>query len=184
MKTVEEEGLGTVEIFPLPAEEALLKDLLTEVFRESWREIRFGILIQGAVFEIAAPGAPQRISMRNGYLRVDFGAWHFQLCIGEHRGSPERPVSSGLAIHRRTARAEFYRVLGEDAPTSWGLRLFNGAGEQQLTVMLPHPFLAQDMSVLAAPDWSRLALWDRLRKRYLELDADPRDRSGRRFVHR
>lgn len=183
MKVVEEEGMGTLEIFPLPVDRETLRGLLTEVFAEHWQAVRFGILIQGAVFEIAAPNAPHKVSMLDGYLTVDFGAWHFHLCIGEHRGTAENPVSSGLAIHRRTARAELYRMVSGDAPTSWGLRLYNGAGEQQLTVMLPNPFLSHDMGLLAEPQWEQLALWDRLRHRYLGLDADPRDRSGKRFVH-
>ena len=184
MKVVEEEGMGTLEVFSLPTDESLLQALLTEVFSDCWEQIRFGILIQGAVFEIAAPNAPHRISMQDGYLTVDFGAWHFHICIGAHRGMPGHPVSSGLAIHRRTARAEFYRVLHDGAPTSWGLRLFNGASEQQLTVILPNPFLTPDEGRPCEPVWERLALWDHLRARYLGLESDPRDRLGKRFVHR
>lgn len=183
MRTVEEEGMGVLELFPLPAEQAVLEALLGDIFRDHWQQVRFGILIQGAVFEIAAPNAPVGISMLDGYLTVDFGSWHFHLCIGEHRGSQGHPVSSGLALHRRTARAEFYRLLGDGAPTSWGVRLFNGAGEQQLTVMLPNPFLSEEMGLLAQPDWDQLLVWDRLRERHLRLPPDPRDRSGRRFVH-
>jgi hypothetical protein len=34
------------------------------------------------------------------------------------------------------------------------------------------------------PDWSRLALWDHLRSRWLGLaEPDPFDRSGRGFRH-
>lgn len=183
MKVVTEEGMGTLEIFPLPVEQSLLQEMLTEIFSEHWQSVRFGTLIQGAVFEIAAPNAPHKISMLDGYLTVDFGAWHFHLCIGAHRGTPESPVSSGLALHRRTARAELYRIVHGDAPTSWGLRLYNGAGEQQITVMLPNPFLSHEMGMLPAPQWDELAVWDRLRNRYLGLEADPRDRSGKRFVH-
>jgi hypothetical protein len=39
------------------------------------------------------------------------------------------------------------------------------------------------MKPLAQPDWSRLAMWDALRKRYLSLDPDPKDRSGTHFDH-
>ena len=36
---------------------------------------------------------------------------------------------------------------------SWGLQLFNGAGEQQITVLLPNPFLdAVTDKVLKEPD--------------------------------
>lgn len=183
MRVVDEEGVGNLEIFPLSTEEPALLSLLTEVFTEHWQTIRFGTLIQGAVFEIAAPQAPRRISMLDGYMTVDFGTWHFHLCIGEHRGSKGHPVSPSLALHRRTSRAELYRIVSGGAPTSWGMRLFNGAGEQQMTVMLPNPFLSEEMGILDQPDWSQLALWDRLRQRYLGLQADARDRSAKAFVH-
>jgi hypothetical protein len=66
-----------------------------------------------------------------------------------------------------------------------GLRLFNGEDEQQTTILLPNPFLSVDSEkVLKTPDWSRLALWDRIRARWLGLtEPDPFDRSGRRFTH-
>jgi hypothetical protein len=53
-----------------------------------------------------------------------------------------------------------------------------------MTLLLPNPFLdpAAD-KVLEAPDWSRLALWDELRARWLGLGADALDRSGKRFRH-
>ena len=90
-----------------------------------------------------------------------------------------------LAHHRRTGRAELYRRLSRaGAPVSWGLRLFNGKGEQQITVLLPNPFLDQADKILKTPDWSRLALWDKLRSRWLGLtEPDPTDRSGRGFSH-
>jgi hypothetical protein len=183
MRVVEEEGMGLLEIFPLSTEEADLLALFTEIFTEHWQHVRFGTLIQGSVFEVAAPNAPHKISMLDGYLTVDFGSWHFHLCIGPHRGSTRHPVPTGLALHRRTARAELYRIVADGAPVSWGLRLFNGAGEQQITVMLPNPFLS-DHGILRKPDWNRLLLWDRLRARYLHLtEADPRDRSAKAFIH-
>jgi hypothetical protein len=65
------------------------------------------------------------------------------------------------------------------------LRLFNGQGEQQTTILLPNPYLSPDADkVLKMPDWSRLDLWDRLRARWLGLvESDPFDRSGRGFSH-
>ena len=185
METTTEPGMGRLEIFALePSEETLLA-LLEDLFANHWREIVFGTLIQGAVFEIRAPNAPRRIGLLDGYLTIDFASWHFHICIGPHTGSPGgSPVDADLARHRRTARAELYRVLdGEGAPVSWGLRLFNGADEQQLTVFLPNPFLDPDDSIRKEPDWARLALWDRLRAEWLGLPADPRDRSAKGFHH-
>ncbi|AWB08353.1 hypothetical protein A6A40_25285 (plasmid) [Azospirillum humicireducens] len=181
-RVVEEPGMGRVEIFTLPTDQDLLLALLKDAFEVWWRDIVFGSLVQGAVFEIRAPNAPRKVSLFDGYLTVDFGAWHFHVCIGPHRGTPRNPVDPELARIRRTARAEMYRVLGADgAPRSWGLRLFNGKGDQQMTLFFPNPFLGENDRILKEPDWSRLSMWDRFRERYLGLMPDPLDRSGRGF---
>ena len=44
-------------------------------------------------------------------------------------------------------------------------------------------FLSKDMKIVKEPDWNLLALWDHLRKRYLGLDPDPKDRLATRFWH-
>ena len=119
--------------------------------------------------------------MFDGYLTIAFGVSHFHLCIGTHKGAPPE-----LAQHRQTARAELYRCLDrKGAPISWGLRLFNGYDEQQITVLLPNPFLDPDTDKSRkTPDWKQLGLWDSLRERWLGLgEPNPIDRSGRRFRH-
>lgn len=184
LRTAREPGMGDLEILPLPVDEPALFALLEDLFVHHWREIVFGSLIQGAVFELRAAAPPTRVSLLDGYLTVAFGESHLHVCIGEHRGSRRHPVSPELARHRRTARAELYRSLDpEGAPVSWGLRLFNGAGEQQLTVFLPNPFLDDTGRIRSEPDWSRLALWDDLCARTLGRASDPKDRSARRFFH-
>ena len=176
---------ATVEIFPLPTDEESLEALLRELFEQHWDKITFGPLIQGAAWEIRAPHAPTQVGMLDGYLTVAFGASHFHLCIGPHEGTRGNPTPAALARHRRTASAELYRRLDKSgAPVSWGLRLFNGHDEQQVTIILPNPFLSADDKVLQIPDWSRLELWDRLRARWLgATEPDPFDRSGRGFSH-
>jgi hypothetical protein len=184
-RVVDPDG-ATVEVFPLPTDESSLVMLLRSLFEEHWAEITFGPIIQGAAWEIRAPHAPTHIGMLDGYLTVAFGATHFHLCIGPHKGTKRDPTPEALARHRRTARAELYRRLDHSgAPISWGLRLFNGQDEQQTTILLPNPFLSADSEkVLKVPDWSRLALWDRIRARWFGLaEPDPFDRSGHRFSH-
>lgn len=171
-----------LEVFPLPVDEATLLDVLTELFERWWPSIQFGTLIQGAAFEVRAAHQP-RLSMLDGYLTVACGDYHFHLCIGEHRGDPGRPVGADLARRRRCAHAELQRRWIDGAPRSWMLRMFNGDGDQQLTVLLPNPFLSDESELLAEPDWSRLALWDELRRRHLSLPPDPADRLGTEFVH-
>ena len=183
-RRVEESGVGMLEVFALDTSERFLMALCKDIFEHYWSSIHFGILIQGAVWEIKAPNAPRRIALHDGYLTVDFGAWHFHVCIGPHKGTSRNPATLELAAHRRTNRAELYRLLDDNAaPVSWGLRLFNGKDEQQMTVFLPNPFLSDELAPLDEPDWTRLGLWDHLRKTCLGLDGDPKDRSARRFTH-
>jgi hypothetical protein len=183
-KIVEEPGSGTLEIFPLPTNEAFLKELLTDIFTIFWDKIHFGTAVQGAVWEIRAPNAATKIGLLDGYLTVDFGHWHFHICIGEHRGSRKFPVSAELAQHRKTARAELYRNLkGDGSATSWGLRLFNGADEQQMTVFLPNPFISIEQKIVKEPIWEQLDMWDYLREKYLGLGPEETDRMAKKFIH-
>ena len=176
---VDADGGGREQRWPLPTDEHSLVDLVHLCFEEYWDDIWFGVLVQGAAWEVAAPNPPKRISMNDGYATVDFGRWHFHLCIGAHKASgPE------LGRIRRCARAELYRRIGDDGcPTSWGARLFNGRDEQMMTLMLPNPFLTNDQQIRDEPAWGQLELWDRLRANYLGLDPDPLDRSGKGFRH-
>ncbi|HJT76810.1 MAG TPA: hypothetical protein VJ739_06370 [Gemmataceae bacterium] len=177
---------SVLDVFALPTDPASLEELLRDLFENHWQEITFGPIIQGAAWEMQAASAPTHIGVLDGYITIAFGAPHFHLCIGEYKGMGGRPASAELARHRRTARAELYRLLdGDGNPVSWGVRLFNGKDEQQITVLLPNPFLSpHNEKILESPDWSRLALWDRLRARWLgQTEPDPLDRSARRFRH-
>jgi hypothetical protein len=184
-RIVEADGTP-LDVFSLPTDAASLEELLRDLFENHWREITFGILIQGAAWEMKADRAPSRIGMLDGYLTVAFGAAHFHICIGDHKGPRSHPTPPAVAHHRRTSRAELYRRIGRScAPISWGVQLFNGANEQQITALLPNPFLHPETDrILKEPDWSRLALWDKLRARWFGLNfPDPVDRSAGRFVH-
>lgn len=176
-QTVTTEDGGTEHRWPLPHDEQSLLDLIHLCFDKYWDEIWFGVIIEGAAWEVAAPNAPTRISTYDGYATIDFGRWHFHLCIGEHvQSGPE------LGRIRRCARAELYRRLGGDGtPASWGVRLFNGRDEQLMTVLLPNPFLTNEQQVRDIPAWGQLELWDRLRSVYLGLGPDELDRAGRGF---
>jgi hypothetical protein len=175
---VTEPGNGTVEIFSLPTDETTLVDLVTMIFTDYWEHIHFGVLVQGAAWEVAAPNAPVKIGTLDGYITVDFGRWHFHLCLGEHTASgPE------LGRIRRCARAELYRMLHDDKPSSWGLRLFNSEDTQLMTVFFPNPWLDDIQHPVAEADWDRLEAWDAIRERFLGLPADPLDRTAAGFRH-
>jgi hypothetical protein len=175
-----------LDVFSLPTDVASLEELLRDLFENHWREIVFGLLIEGAAWEMRADAAPTRIGLSDGYLTIAFGVQHFHICIGETKGSRIHPTSPELARRRRTARAELYRRMRRSCtPMSWGLRLYNGANEQQITVFLPNPFLDPETDrFLPEPDWSRLALWDALRARWFGLsEPDPADRSATRAAN-
>ncbi|MEX2148276.1 MAG: hypothetical protein WED01_14805 [Candidatus Rokuibacteriota bacterium] len=135
--------------------------LLVEIFTDHWAEVFAGPIIEGAAYEIRFPEAP-RLSMLDGYLTVDVGAWHFHLCVGDHRGAP-----GDLARVRRVARAAFFRTEGGSCvPGSWGVRLWNGRGEQMITVFFPNPYLDEQQHRTREPRWEQTRLWQGLRDRY------------------
>lgn len=178
---IDEYGEDT-EIFPIAVDEDVLRRILDALFGRWWADIRFGPIVQGAVYELRAPQQP-RLVMLDGYLTIDFEGWHVHLCIGEHVGAPGHPVDPEVARVRRCAYAELARIWMDGAPTSWMFRMYNGAGTQQLTVLLPNPFLDDDQRPLPEPEWDRLACWDELRRDVLALPPDPADRLGRGFRH-
>ncbi|MBI2217879.1 MAG: hypothetical protein HYU51_11320, partial [Candidatus Rokubacteria bacterium] len=93
---------------------------------------------------------------------VDTGPWHFHLCVNDHTGAP----TPEAARVRRVARAAFFRGAGDGCvPMTWGLRLWNGRGEQMITVLFPNPYLDDD-NVMVEPRWEKTALWDDFRRRY------------------
>ena len=51
----EEERSGDLEVFPIACDEVTLLSVLTELFENWWQHIRFGTLIDGAVYELRAP---------------------------------------------------------------------------------------------------------------------------------
>jgi len=52
--------------------------------------------------------------------------------------------------------------------------MWNGRGEQMLTVFFPNPWLDPERQrYVAEPDWSRLEPWMQLRKRFAGMAADP-----------
>lgn len=145
--------------------------LCLDLLVDHWREVVFGPCIEGAVFELKQVKRPEKVSMLDGYLTLFFdesrGA-HFHLCTDVHRGLGNKGVHPEVARRRQCSRAAFYRTFGANrcSPGSWGIRLWNGDGAQMCSFFLPNPFL-NDRDKRQKPDWSRLALWDSLRARYL-----------------
>jgi len=136
--------------------------LMLEVFGEHWAAISAGPIVDGAAYEIRFISAP-KLSMLDGYLTIDTGPWHFHLCVNDHRGA----ATPELARVRRVARAAFFHTDGGSCvPGAWGLRLWNGRGEQMITVYFPNPWLDDELERVREPRWERTALWEGLRTRY------------------
>jgi hypothetical protein len=144
--------------------------LVKRLFEDHWRDVTVGPCIEGAVFEVRFSEAP-KLTMLDGYLTVNLGPWHFHLCIAEHKGnrSPE------LRRKRQVARVALFEMRGQrcGGGSSWGVRMWNGFGEQMTTVFLPNPRLSDEMRP-QKPDWSRLRFWYELRHEFLG-EAPPAD---------
>jgi hypothetical protein len=143
----------------------VMDKLVRLLFEAHWRDITVGPCIEGAVFEIRF-SEPPKLSMLDGYLTVDLGPWHFHLCIAEHKGnrSPE------LRKLRQVARLALFEIRGAGCGggRSWGVRMWNGFGEQMTTVFLPNPRLSDELKLLKEPNWDRLKLWYELRQEFLQ----------------
>jgi hypothetical protein len=157
-----DDALEAFSYFP-PSEENM-KGLIDQLFVNNWAHIVVGPCMEGAVFEVQFAEAP-KVSIFDGYLTVDLGKWHFHICVGAHKGSS----SEELRRMRPVAKIGFFERRGKGCAggRSWGLRMWNGYGEQMTTVFLPNPRLTDDMQILKTPDWSRLDLYYRLRQQFL-----------------
>jgi len=150
------------ESWDVPVDGNRIERLMTELLEHHWADVTIGPLIEGAAWEIRF-ASPPKLSMMDGYLTVDTGPWHFHLCVNDHAGAP----TPERAMRRRVARASFYRESGHACvPTSWGLRLWNGHGEQMVTILFPNPYFDVEGGMLPEPRWERVQLWEELRSRY------------------
>jgi hypothetical protein len=141
-----------------------MRQLAQELFGTHWRSVVVGPCIEGAVFEVSFQAAPE-IRYADGYLTVDLGPWHFHLCIGPHQGND----SEELRRMRPVAKVGFFERRGNGCAggRSWGIRMWNGYGQQMTTVFLPNPRIGDDHQLLKASDWSRLETYYRLRAQFL-----------------
>jgi hypothetical protein len=169
-----EPGRGRLEMFPLPTDRGTLESVIRYLFGRWWISIRFGPLLAGAVYEGRADAKPT-IHRVDGFLKVDIGRWYFHVCVGPSRRADDPEGERA----RCPSRAEIYRLLDGDRPVSWGFRMYNGEGQQVMSVTLPNPYLDDELERVREPDWSRLACWDHLRRRHLGLGPDPCDRGQR-----
>jgi hypothetical protein len=163
-ETVENPGGSFTDYTYFEPTEDKMKELSRDLFSKNWNKIVVGPCVEGAVFEIRFAEEP-KLSYLDGYLTVDLGHWHFHLCIGPHKNCP----SEELRKNRPVAKVGFFEMRSGKCGCirSWGLRLWNGYGDQLTTVFLPSPFLSDEQQVLPVPQWERLDLYYSLREKYL-----------------
>ncbi|WP_439817318.1 DUF7676 family protein [Zavarzinia sp. CC-PAN008] len=177
------DGRITEDVWPLSLDPAVLERFFRTLFGEHHDKVTFGPLIQGGAYELRCPGAPQRITVTDGYLTVHWGRFgHFHLCIGPNLGPASNPTPPELIAQRRPSRAEMFRGRDRrEAPVTWGFRMENGHGEQQITLFFPNPFITDEDGVADAPDWPRLALWHRTLRDFAGVEPDGLDQTSLGF---
>ncbi len=145
----------------------VLERLLREIFEQHWDGITVGPILQGAAYELQY-SKPPKVSLGAGYLTVDTGEYHFHLYIGEPGVTPATASNPELARQRRVSRAAFFRDVRDEKgcmPGSWGFRLWNGLGEQMITIYFPNPFYDKQGRI-EEPKWERVQLWERMRAEF------------------
>ena len=69
----------------------------------------------------------------------------------------------------KISRAVFFSETREGGkgclPGSWGFRMWNGIGEQMITIYFPNPYYDKT-GMLKEPQLDRLQLWERMRDEY------------------
>jgi len=169
VQVVENLDGSRTEYEDIPPTPELLERLLRDIFEHHWDGICVGPILQGAAYELQYSKAP-KVSMGAGYLTVDTGEWHFHLFIGAAGGKEVPAGNVALSRQRRVSRASFFRDMrGEKGclPGSWGFRLWNGLGEQMITIFFHNPYYDRLGGRHDPPKWEKLELWERLRREYV-----------------
>lgn len=134
--------------------------LCLELLQDHWAHITFGPCIRGAIFELQLAAKPT-VFIHDGYVIVDLGAaGHLHLCVASFD-----PTAA-------CARVAFFtgQAVDADEPVSWGIRLWNGAGQQMLSVFMTAagPAVRDEHGIPAGlqADARAVEIWQRLRARY------------------
>jgi (2Fe-2S) ferredoxin len=143
--------------------------LLYTLFQENWHQVGLGHIEQGSVLELEFHKAPKKCVLYDGYLTIIANDWHFHLCIEENFGGPNSETPIELRQQRLINKGAFYRRLNpEGTPKTWGIQLWNGAGEQAMTIFLPNPYV-EDENLLpeGKANFTKLELYNELREIYV-----------------
>jgi hypothetical protein len=154
--------------YEVPTDSDILERLMREIFEQHWDGICVGPILQGAAYELMY-SKPPKVTLSAGYLTVDTGEYHFHLHIGVPEGERASTSDPELARQRKISRAVFFSETREGGkgclPGSWGFRMWNGIGEQMITIYFPNPYYDKT-GMLKEPQLDRLQLWERMRDAY------------------
>ena len=152
----------------VPTDASTLERLMREIFEQHWDDITAGPIVPGAAYELMYSKAP-KVTLSAGYLTVDTGEYHFHLYLGEAEGKAAASPNPELTRQRKISRAVFFSETREGGkgclPGSWGFRMWNGLGEQMITIYFPNPYFDKQ-GMIKEPQWERLQLWERMRAEY------------------
>ena len=139
-----------------------IERLMLEVFRDHWAEIFAGPIIEGAAYEIRFTAPPTcRCSMA---ISPSTPAPGTSISASTTTGARRRPSRPGCAAWDGPRSST--PTAAPVCPARWGLRLWNGRGEQMVTVFFPNPWLDEAGERVREARWDRTALWETLRRRY------------------
>jgi len=158
------------EYHEVPTDASTLERLMREIFEQHWDDITAGPIVPGAAYELMYSKAP-KVTLSAGYLTVDTGEYHFHLYLGEPESKAAAATNPELARQRKISRAVFFSETREGGkgclPGSWGFRMWNGLGEQMITIYFPNPYFDKQ-GMIKEPQWERLQLWEHMRAQYAE----------------
>jgi (2Fe-2S) ferredoxin len=160
---------GKVEYEDIDCSCDVLSSLLYTLFQQNWQQIELGHVAQGGVLELEFTNPPKICILYDGYLTVVAEGWHLHLCIDETFGGPNNQTPLELRGQRRVSRAAFYRRFNAAGnPRSWGIELWNGDGENVMTIFLPNPLIeGENLLPEGKPNLAKLELYQELREIYV-----------------
>ena len=147
----------------------VLSSLTYTLFQQNWQQVGVGHIVQGGVLELEFNAAPKICILYDGYLTVVTEGWHLHLCIEANLGGPHCKTPLELRQQRKVSRAAFYRRFNaEGKPRSWGIDLWNGAGENLMTIFLPNPYVEEEnLLPEGKTNLKKLPLYQELREIYV-----------------
>lgn len=119
-------NLGELTVSDVEGASGTALSLWSFLFSRHWRELRYGLCIKGAIYELAFGRRP-KLRTHDGYLMVFMSPHsHFHLCYWHTDG--ESACARAALFGRRAG--------GAPGTADRGIRFWNSRGDQMLTLFL------------------------------------------------